>query len=452
MSYSAYPAYSPSVSATGLAFPSIWFIERLRFSVLSNPVRSEVAHWDDGTAVSFVPMDAVGEQGEIDPSQEKQLADVYNGYTYFLENDILIAKITPCFENGKGAIARGLKSGVGFGTTEFHVLRPLQGMSERWLFYLTKCDFFRKIGGSEMLGAGGQKRLPEEFIRNLRVGIPSFSEQERIANFLDWKTGQIDALIAKKQVLIEKLKEKRLAVITQAVTKGLDASASLRDSHIPWLGEVPTHWDVIPIKFSLLNPITDGPHETPQLLTDGVPFISAEAVKNDELDFVRKRGYISREDHEKYAKKYRPLRGDIYMVKSGATTGNVARVDTDEEFNIWSPLAALRPEPTWVTTDFIFYFMKSKPFFYSVELAWSYGTQQNIGMSVIENLKMACPPVEEQIRITKHIEIQTKSIDAMLTKCTEAIARLTEYRTALITAATTGQIDVRGWQAGKEGA
>ena len=124
------------------------------------------------------------------------------------ENDILIAKITPCFENGKGAIARGLKNGVGFGTTEFHVLRPLQGMSERWLFYLTKCDFFRKIGGSEMLGAGGQKRLPEDFIRNLRVGIPSFSEQEKIADFLDWKTGQIDALIAKKQALIEKLKEK----------------------------------------------------------------------------------------------------------------------------------------------------------------------------------------------------------------------------------------------------
>lgn len=120
MRYSTYPAYGSLVAATGIAFPSDWPIERLRFSIVSNPIRSEVAHWDNETLVSFVPMDAVGEQGEIDASQEKQLADVYNGYTYFLENDILIAKITPCFENGKGAIAKGLKNGVGFGTTEFH--------------------------------------------------------------------------------------------------------------------------------------------------------------------------------------------------------------------------------------------------------------------------------------------------------------------------------------------
>ena len=228
MRYSTYPAYGSLVAATGIAFPSDWPIERLRFSILSNPIRSEVAHWDNETLVSFVPMDAVGEQGEIDASQEKQLADVYNGYTYFLENDILIAKITPCFENGKGAIAKGLKNGVGFGTTEFHVLRPLLGMSERWLFYLTKCDFFRKIGGSEMLGAGGQKRLPEDFIRNLRVGIPFFSEQEKIANFLDWKTAQIDALIDMKLGLsrslkgVELLTEYRTALITAATTGQID--------------------------------------------------------------------------------------------------------------------------------------------------------------------------------------------------------------------------------------
>lgn len=249
MTYSTYPAYGPSDAATGIAFPRTWSLERLRFSVLSNPVRSEVAHWEKETAVSFVPMEAVGEQGEIDASQEKQISDVYNGYTYFVEHDILIAKITPCFENGKGAIARGLKNGVGFGTTEFHVLRPLQGMSERWLFYFTKCDSFRKIGGSEMLGAGGQKRLPEDFIRNLRIGIPPLAEQEKIADFLDWKTGQIDALIAKKQALIEKLKEKRLAAITQAVTKGLDPAAPMRPSGISWLGKVPASWSVKRLRY-----------------------------------------------------------------------------------------------------------------------------------------------------------------------------------------------------------
>ncbi|MFM7371783.1 MAG: hypothetical protein ACKO2Z_29155, partial [Sphaerospermopsis kisseleviana] len=119
-------------------------------------------------------------------------------------------------------------------------------------------------------------------------------------------------------------------------------------------------------------PITDGPHETPDLLDDGIPFISAEAIKNDQINFDKKRGYISLEEHKRFSKKYKPKYGDVYMVKSGATTGNVARVQTHEEFNIWSPLAALRPNQEKTTTDFLFYVIKSKPFFYSVEQSWSF--------------------------------------------------------------------------------
>ena len=113
-----------------------------------------------------------------------------------------------------------------------------------------------------------------------------------------------------------------------------------KDSGVEWLGNIPEHWEVIPIKFSLSMPITDGPHETPDLLDDGIPFISAEAIKNDKINFDKKRGYISLEEHKRFSKKYKPKYGDVYMVKSGATTGNVARVQTHEEFNIWSPLAA----------------------------------------------------------------------------------------------------------------
>jgi len=292
-----------------------------------------------------------------------------------------------------------------------------------------------------------QSNISMDDIPKLTFPIPSISEQQQIAAFLDWKTSQIDALIAKKQELLDKLKEKRLAVITQAVTKGLNPDAPMRDSGIACLGQVPAHWKTMPIKFALCEPITDGPHETPEIFDDGVPFLSAEAVKNDRLDFEKKRGYISLEDHERFSKKYKPKRGDVYMVKSGATTGNIARVETDADFNIWSPLAALRPDFDIATTDFIFYFMKSKPFFYSVEQGWSFGTQQNIGMGVIANLPMACPPVAEQKLITNLIERKVTKFDAMSTSCTEAITRLTEYRTALITAATTGKIDVRNWQA-----
>lgn len=278
-----------------------WPVQRLRFSIISNPVRSEVADRPEDDLVSFVPMEAVGEFGELDATQERQLADVYTGYTYFAEGDVVVAKITPCFENGKGAVATGLCNGVGFGTTELHVLRAGSGISNRWLYYLTASEPFRRIGESEMLGAGGQKRVPEDFIKDFRVGVPGFEEQEQIADFLDRKTDQIDALIAKKRVLIERLKENRLAVIAQAVSKGVDDDAPRRDSEIPWLGAIPAHWQVMPLGFlvtmsggltpSMANPVYWGgetPWVTPKdmklsRISDSVDHVSDEAIADTSL-------------------------------------------------------------------------------------------------------------------------------------------------------------------------
>lgn len=202
--------------------PEHWAVERLRFSITSNPVKSEVANLHNDLLVSFVPMEAVGEQGGIDLSKEKPIGDVYNGYTYFADGDIIIAKITPCFENGKGAIAEGLLNGMAFGTTEFHVMRPLESMCGRWLFYLSISYAFREIGTSEMLGAGGQKRVPEDYIKNFRIGIPLLSEQQTICDYLDLKNTQTDKLISKNEKLIEKLTEYRTALITAATTGKID--------------------------------------------------------------------------------------------------------------------------------------------------------------------------------------------------------------------------------------
>ena len=214
-----------------------------------------------------------------------------------------------------------------------------------------------------------------------------------------------------------------------------------KPSDVAWLGDIPKHWKVLAIKFALAIPITDGPHETPEFLPDGIPFLSAESVKDDRLDFNRKRGFISPGDHARFSKKYVPKRGDVYMVKSGATTGNVARMETDEVFNIWSPLAVLRPHPAHSTTDFIFYFMKSRSFLASVEVAWSYGTQQNIGMGVVSNLRIALPLIEEQKAITAFLNKETARIDALIEKKQRQIELLQEKRSALISYAVTKGLD-----------
>jgi len=288
-----------------------------------------------------------------------------------------------------------------------------------------------------------QPSLRFEDLNRFRVPLPPLPEQQAIAAFLDRETGRIDALIAKKERLLELAGRQRTALISRAVTKGLDASVKLKPSGVEWLGDVPEHWDTLPLKRIVAIPVTDGPHETPEILDEGIPFISAEAIRDNKIDFNRKRGFISESEHRRFCLKYHPKRGDIYMIKSGATTGNLAIVETDEEFSIWSPLAVIRVHNEKADARFILAAMNSKEFQTSVQLFWSFGTQQNIGMNVIENLSIPLPPLPEQQVIAAFLDRETAKIDTLSAKVFTVIERLKEYRTVLISSAVTGKIDVR---------
>ena len=422
-----------------------WPVQRLRFSIISNPVRSEVADRPEDDLVSFVPMEAVGEFGELNATQERQIADVYTGYTYFAEGDVVVAKITPCFENGKGAVATGLCNGVGFGTTELHVLRAGPNISNRWLYYVTASEPFRSIGESEMLGAGGQKRVPEDFIKDFRVGVPGFEEQERIADFLDKKTGQIDALIVKKRVLIERLKEKRLAVITQAVTKGLNPGVAMRDSGVPWIGKLPRHWTLKRMRFvcsrieqgwspqcenqpadedawgvmrvGCVNGDTFDPLENKALPVGVEPIAEFEIRANDIL--------ISRANTKE-------LLGSAALVPNGIRPklilcDKLFRLKQDQEFN----------------ASFLVNYLRTPVarFQYEREATGASGSMQNIGQDTIKNVVVPVPPESEQVAISEFLKQQTARMDQLLGSAENAILRLSEYRSALITDAVAGKLN-----------
>ncbi|WP_147462743.1 MULTISPECIES: restriction endonuclease subunit S [Pseudomonas syringae group] len=187
------------------------------------------------------------------------------------------------------------------------------------------------------------------------------------------------------------------------------------------------------------TPITDGPHETPEFIDDGIPFVSAEAVSSGEINFSKSR-FISHADHHKYSKKYKPRRDDIFMVKSGATTGVVALVSTDRDFNIWSPLAVVRCSRL-AFPRYILQTMRSRNFQESVILNWSFGTQQNIGMSVIENLRIPLPPISEQNQIARFLDHETARIDALIEEQQRLIELLKEKRQAVISHAVTKGLD-----------
>jgi len=269
-------------------------------------------------------------------------------------------------------------------------------------------------------------------------------EQIQIARFLNHETSKIDALIREQERLIALLQEKRRAVISHAVTKGLDPGVSVKDSGVEWIGEVPAHWDICPIKFLVSTPVTDGPHETPEFIDEGIPFISAEAVSQGEINF-NKAKFISPHDHSRYSRKYKPKLHDIFMVKSGATTGTIAINEANTEFNIWSPLAVIRCSDI-ADPHYILHAMRSQNFQESIVLSWSFGTQQNIGMGVIENLPIALPPLGEQLQIKNYLNEIGVVWGSLEFEARRAINLLKERRSALISAAVTGKIDVRNWQ------
>ena len=158
--------------------------------------------FQDDFMVSFVPMQNVSEEGAVDASIIKYYSEVKKGFTYFQENDVLFAKITPCMENGKGGIARNLENGVAFGSTEFHVLRPDPNfMISSWLYYLTSWPEFRKECEKNMTGSAGQKRVPKAFLENYEIQLPGLDEQRKIAAVLD----KVSDLIAKRRQQLDKL-------------------------------------------------------------------------------------------------------------------------------------------------------------------------------------------------------------------------------------------------------
>ena len=157
----------------------------LKDCCIINPRKSEDKRLNDEFEVTFIPMAAVSENGMVSLTETRLYEEVRTGFTYFAENDVLFAKITPCMENGKGAIIEKLNNGVGFGSTEFHVLRPVSGVSTpHWIYQITAFDKFRKNAAANMTGSAGQRRVPVSYIENYRIGLPPLQLQNRFADFV----------------------------------------------------------------------------------------------------------------------------------------------------------------------------------------------------------------------------------------------------------------------------
>ncbi|KTC93381.1 restriction endonuclease subunit S [Legionella cincinnatiensis] len=418
--------------------PVTWCIKRLRFVLTTNLNKSnKLLRPDD--IVSFIPMEAVGENGGLRLDIEKQVSEIGDGYTYFEEHDVVVAKITPCFENAKGALAKGLKNGVGYGTTELYVLRPFTNITSEYLFYLTISYPFRKLGEAEMYGAGGQKRVPENFIKNFATAIPSLLEQKTITDFLDKKTTEIDVLIAKKYALIKLLEEKRIAFITQAVTKGLNKNTLMKDSYIPYIGKIPVHWGVKRFKFLVSEPFKYGANESAEDDDRSQPrYIRITDIKDNGL--LKEDTFKSLSEEK--AIPYLLKDGDILLARSGATVGKSFIYRAHLGRACYAGYLIRARIHSMINPEFIFRFLNSNSYWDWLNNIFIQATIQNVSAEKYANLCIPTPPLEEQEKILNVLDNKLKKIEETIFKITEAIGYLNEYRSTLITHAVTGKINV----------
>ncbi|MCU7919077.1 MAG: restriction endonuclease subunit S [Candidatus Thiodiazotropha sp. (ex Epidulcina cf. delphinae)] len=295
--------------------------------------------------------------------------------------------------------------------------------------------------------SAAQPGLSVEVIGRLQVPFPPVSEQQQIAAFLDRKTAQIDALIAKKKALIEKLKEKRLVVITQAVTKGLDDTVPMKDSRVDWLGEVPKHWDVGGFLKFVENRV-DYRGKTPEKVPQGVFLVTAKNIKNGKINYQISQEYVREEDYDTIMSRGTPLIGDL-LFTTEAPLGEIANVD-NKMIALAQRIIKFRGEADKLNNYFARYWMLGLPFQGHLQSLSTGSTATGIKASKLFELRIVVPPLDEQISIVKFLDIESKAFDDKEKNIVEVIKKLLEYRAALITATVTGKIDIRNVELNQE--
>lgn len=319
------------------------------------------------------------------------------------------------------------------------VMTTSKVLNNKYVFYWLQA-FKNEI--IQLSSGGGQPNINQEKVASLKISAPFFEDQINIANFLDHETAQIDTLIAKQEKLIELLKEKRQAVISHAVTKGLNPDVNMKDSGVEWLGQVPEHWDVIAIS-KVTQKITNG-YVGPTrdiLVEEGIPYVQATHIKKGKVNFDN--AYFVREkwsnDHAKSILK----KDDVLIVQTGAGTGDVGLVSESEEGFNCHALIILQPKKQQLSGSYLAYCLQSDYGYATLYSIRTGGMHPHLNCGEVQFVKISVPPLDEQVAISKFIEKNIQDFDQLIEKAKLAIQLMQERRTALISSAVTGKIDVR---------
>ena len=293
----------------------------------------------------------------------------------YQKNDILIGNIRPYLRKVWLADCEGGTNGDVL-TVQ---IKDTEKVLPQFLYYVLSSEKFFLYDIQNSKGAK-MPRGSKDAVMKFEIPLPPIEVQREIVRILDNFTNLT-------------------AELTAELTARKTQYAYYRDN----LLTTKPQWNHVKILDMLSQPITDGPHTTPQFVQNGVPFISVDSIWDGKIHFEKRRGYITEEFDEECCKKYKPQKNDVYMVKSGSTTGKVAFVDTDIRFNIWSPLAAMRVNEK-NSARFLFYLLQTERVQKQVKAKSSHGSQPNLGMRELEQFEVDIPPLDVQNRIVNVLD------------------------------------------------
>lgn len=433
MKYKAYTQYKQSNIDWVSEIPNSWQILPA-FSVVKNTCIKNV----DGTEDNVLSLSYGNIVKRNLDDNFGLLPESFNTYQIVLEGNIIL-RLTD-LQNDKKSLRVGYVTQKGIITSAYLKIACSKSINPKYAYFLLHSYDLTKV----FYGMGGGLRQSMKFddLKRLPMIIPSYSEQLSIVRFLDAEVEKIDRLIDKQEQLIELLKEKRQAVISHAVTKGLNPDVKLKYSGIEWLGNFPEHWEVTRLKYECSN-IVDCLHSTPEYSDIGqFPAIRTADIISGFLD-VENAKKVSLEVFLERNSRLTPLPGDIIYSREGERFGIAAFVPEEAKVCLGQRVMLFRVKKC----SLYYMWAINATSTYEQALQDVIGaTSPHINVETIKNFHLPRPPIKEQEEISEYIQVKINKFDKLVVIASKKISLLQERRSALISSAVTGKIDVRNWQ------
>ncbi|MDO8207780.1 MAG: restriction endonuclease subunit S [Gallionella sp.] len=442
--YPKYPEYKDSGIDWLRHVPVGWTIDRAKWSVIScqNGIwGNDPDGEDDLVCIRVADFDRQAFKVATNKLTLRQIPNKDRHGRLLLNGDLLIEKSGGGDQQLVGAVVEFNQLFPAVTSNFVARMAVTKEMSGRFLTYMHAHLYMGRVNYRSIKQTTGIQNLDSQSYLDERIAYPSLLEQEKIARFLDYKTVQIDALIAKKEMLLARLAEKRTALISHAVTKGLDPTVPMKDSGVAWLGDIPAHWDAKRLKF-IVSILGGGTPNTgkPQYWDGEIPWVSPKDMKSDLIESTE--DYLSELGVKESATKIIPKDAVLVVVRSGILRHTIPVARNTVEVTLNQDMKALIPNER-LCPEFLHYFISGLQD--GLLPLWSKQgcTVESIEMGYMVNSLIPLPPPDEQKAIVRYASQVVEKLDLQFSKVKKVVASLQEYRAALITNAVTGKIDVR---------